>query len=133
MIPNLLASFLQQLWKLNVLMPALSERKVDQLMLALWLYSAVLVTTLSVVGRLDCQCATIVFTLQVYSSDKPCTGCGCDMTSSKRTAHWEGGKGCRSKTKMDRYDIIGACIYSYFTILCDGLYCIGVCIYVCYT
>ncbi|XP_054756515.2 uncharacterized protein LOC129262423 [Lytechinus pictus] len=40
---------------------------------------------------------------QPYSADKPCQSCGSNVTKS-RTTHWEGGTGCRNKTKMSRTD-----------------------------
>ncbi|XP_013777913.1 uncharacterized protein LOC106462525 [Limulus polyphemus] len=40
---------------------------------------------------------------QAYASDKPCKRCFSYMTK-KRTAYWEGGKGCREKSHMSRDD-----------------------------
>ncbi|KAK3096608.1 hypothetical protein FSP39_001645 [Pinctada imbricata] len=40
---------------------------------------------------------------QPFSVDKPCSGCSMALTKS-RTAHWEGGKGCRDRVKMSRND-----------------------------
>eukprot|EP00057_Strongylocentrotus_purpuratus_P030864 XP_782924.3 PREDICTED: uncharacterized protein LOC577616 [Strongylocentrotus purpuratus] len=40
---------------------------------------------------------------QPYSADKPCLSCGSNVTKS-RTTHWEGGTGCRNKSKMSRND-----------------------------
>ncbi|XP_071480408.1 uncharacterized protein [Diadema antillarum] len=40
---------------------------------------------------------------QIYSADKPCIACGSNTTKS-RTTHWEGGTGCRNKSKMSRLD-----------------------------
>ncbi|OQR76665.1 hypothetical protein BIW11_03031 [Tropilaelaps mercedesae] len=36
---------------------------------------------------------------QPFSNDKPCLQCS-NFITGKRTTHWEGGKGCRNKTKM---------------------------------
>ncbi|XP_049929691.1 uncharacterized protein si:dkey-24l11.2 [Epinephelus moara] len=41
---------------------------------------------------------------QPYSNGKPCVSCGSMMTRGARTSHWEGGLGCRNKTKMSRND-----------------------------
>lgn len=41
---------------------------------------------------------------QPYGNGKPCTSCGSMMTRGARTSHWEGGLGCRNKTKMCRND-----------------------------
>ncbi|XP_061078227.1 uncharacterized protein si:dkey-24l11.2 [Conger conger] len=41
---------------------------------------------------------------QAYSSGKPCVSCGGMMTRDSRTNHWEGGQGCRSKSRMNRND-----------------------------
>lgn len=41
--------------------------------------------------------------IQVYTASKPCIVCGSDLASAKTTTYWEGGKGCRSRTKMSRY------------------------------
>ncbi len=54
-------------------------------------------------NTVDIRPLYIIIIIQVYSSSKPCSGCGSDMTSSNRTAYWEGGKGCRSTAKMNRY------------------------------
>ncbi|XP_076344195.1 uncharacterized protein LOC143244060 isoform X1 [Tachypleus tridentatus] len=40
---------------------------------------------------------------QAYTSDKPCKRCFLYMTK-KRSAYWEGGKGCRDKIHMSRDD-----------------------------
>ncbi|XP_057305511.1 uncharacterized protein LOC130642510 [Hydractinia symbiolongicarpus] len=40
---------------------------------------------------------------QPFSKDKPCVHCNANLTRSK-SAHWEGGKGCRDRTKMARDD-----------------------------
>jgi len=40
---------------------------------------------------------------QAFTKDKPCISCG-ESTTRARTAHWEGGKGCRNKTKMASTD-----------------------------
>lgn len=39
---------------------------------------------------------------QGYSGE--CARCRSDLTSSKSSAHWEGGQGCRNKVKMSRLD-----------------------------
>ena len=36
-------------------------------------------------------------------SQNGCVRCGASMTALSK-AHWEGGRGCRDKTKMDRHD-----------------------------
>ncbi|KAM8890811.1 uncharacterized protein AB9W97_011649 isoform 1-T5 [Spinachia spinachia] len=41
---------------------------------------------------------------QPYSNGKPCVSCGSMMTRGARSAHWEGGLGCRNKVKMSRND-----------------------------
>ncbi|XP_075945193.1 uncharacterized protein LOC142947468 isoform X2 [Anarhichas minor] len=41
---------------------------------------------------------------QPYCNGKPCVTCGSMMTRGARTSHWEGGLGCRNKTKMSRND-----------------------------
>lgn len=41
---------------------------------------------------------------QAYGNGKPCVACGGMMTRGSRTAHWEGGQGCRNQTKMCRND-----------------------------
>ncbi|XP_028288017.1 uncharacterized protein LOC114452711 [Parambassis ranga] len=41
---------------------------------------------------------------QPYCNGKPCVSCGSMMTRGARTSHWEGGLGCRNKTKMSRND-----------------------------
>ncbi|XP_037306762.2 uncharacterized protein si:dkey-24l11.2 [Pungitius pungitius] len=41
---------------------------------------------------------------QPYSNGKPCVSCGSLMTRGARSAHWEGGLGCRNKVKMSRND-----------------------------
>lgn len=38
---------------------------------------------------------------QPYAADKPCTGCSSAL-AKVRTAHWEGGHGCRDKITMSR-------------------------------
>ncbi|EDO32099.1 predicted protein [Nematostella vectensis] len=38
----------------------------------------------------------------------PCVACKSSMTRAK-SAHWEGGKGCRDKTVMDRFPCCGKC------------------------
>ncbi|TGZ59003.1 hypothetical protein CRM22_009310 [Opisthorchis felineus] len=40
---------------------------------------------------------------QAFSNTKPCVRCGKQLTGS-RSAHWEGGKGCRNKFTMSRKD-----------------------------
>lgn len=40
---------------------------------------------------------------QPFALEKPCNGCHQLMTKS-RSSHWEGGKGCRDKTKMSKDD-----------------------------
>lgn len=40
---------------------------------------------------------------QPFSNDKPCLQCS-NFITGKRTAHWEGGKGCRNKAKMSAND-----------------------------
>jgi uncharacterized CHY-type Zn-finger protein len=40
---------------------------------------------------------------QPYSGDRPCIACNSVMTN-RSTDHWEGGKGCRDKIKMNRTD-----------------------------
>lgn len=40
---------------------------------------------------------------QPFAAEKPCIGCASFMTK-KPTAHWEGGRGCRDKTRMSRDD-----------------------------
>ncbi|XP_003748038.2 uncharacterized protein LOC100905552 [Galendromus occidentalis] len=40
---------------------------------------------------------------QPFSNDKPCSQCS-NMITGRRTAHWEGGKGCRSQLKMSSND-----------------------------
>ncbi|RVE71854.1 hypothetical protein OJAV_G00055900 [Oryzias javanicus] len=41
---------------------------------------------------------------QPYGNGKPCVTCGSMMTRGMRTNHWEGGLGCRNKSKMSRND-----------------------------
>lgn len=41
--------------------------------------------------------------LQPYCNGKPCVTCGSMMTRGTRTNHWEGGLGCRNKSKMSRF------------------------------
>ncbi|XP_061578626.1 uncharacterized protein si:dkey-24l11.2 [Cololabis saira] len=41
---------------------------------------------------------------QPYGNGKPCVSCGNMMTRGARTSHWEGGLGCRNKSKMNRND-----------------------------
>ncbi|XP_028306294.1 uncharacterized protein LOC114465467 isoform X2 [Gouania willdenowi] len=41
---------------------------------------------------------------QPYGNGKPCISCGSMMTRGARTSHWEGGRGCRNKVKMNRND-----------------------------
>lgn len=41
---------------------------------------------------------------QAYGNGKPCVACGSLMTKGSRTAHWEGGQGCRNQIKMCRND-----------------------------
>lgn len=41
---------------------------------------------------------------QNYSSSRPCTSCGEHMTKV-RSAHWEGGSGCRDKISMSKGDM----------------------------
>ena len=36
-------------------------------------------------------------------SQKGCVNCGSSMTTLSKS-HWEGGRGCRDKAKMDRRD-----------------------------
>ena len=36
--------------------------------------------------------------------DKPCASCGVSLGGSKRSAHWEGGTGCRNTATMSRKD-----------------------------
>ena len=43
----------------------------------------------------------VYFAFQPYSQ-QPCSGCKAAMTKA-RSAHWEGGKGCRDKVAMSRY------------------------------
>ncbi|XP_033633902.1 uncharacterized protein LOC117295389 [Asterias rubens] len=40
---------------------------------------------------------------QQFSPDKPCISCN-SLTTRGRTTHWEGGLGCRNKTKMSKTD-----------------------------
>ncbi|CAI5442027.1 unnamed protein product [Caenorhabditis angaria] len=40
---------------------------------------------------------------QLFSKDKPCIGCG-EETTRRRTQFWEGGKGCRDQSKMNKND-----------------------------
>jgi len=40
---------------------------------------------------------------QPFAKDKPCVSCKHSVTKSK-SSHWEGGKGCRNRTTMDRND-----------------------------
>lgn len=40
---------------------------------------------------------------QPFAAEKPCIGCASFMTK-KPTAHWEGGRGCRDRTRMSRDD-----------------------------
>ncbi|KAA3680356.1 uncharacterized protein DEA37_0002344 [Paragonimus westermani] len=40
---------------------------------------------------------------QIFSSTKPCVRCGKHLSGS-RSAHWEGGKGCRNRLTMSRKD-----------------------------
>lgn len=42
----------------------------------------------------------VAFLFQPYSQ-QPCSGCKAAVTKS-RSAHWEGGKGCRDKVTMSR-------------------------------
>ena len=44
---------------------------------------------------------------QPYSSGRPCVGCGSDLAGGKVGSYWEGGSGCRNKSKMSR------CVYVY--------------------
>ena len=41
--------------------------------------------------------------LQSYTGSKPCVSCGSDMAHIKSSTYWEGGLGCRNKSKMSRY------------------------------
>lgn len=41
---------------------------------------------------------------QPYGNGKPCVTCGSMMTRGTRSSHWEGGLGCRNRTKMSRND-----------------------------
>ncbi|XP_056908780.1 uncharacterized protein si:dkey-24l11.2 isoform X1 [Takifugu flavidus] len=41
---------------------------------------------------------------QPYGNAKPCITCGSMMTRGVRSSHWEGGLGCRNRTKMSRND-----------------------------
>ncbi|XP_026221686.1 znF_C3H1 and zf-CHY domain-containing protein [Anabas testudineus] len=41
---------------------------------------------------------------QPYGNGKPCISCGSMMTRGTRSSHWEGGLGCRNKSKMSRND-----------------------------
>jgi len=40
---------------------------------------------------------------QPFFKDKPCASCG-ESTTRPKTSHWEGGKGCRNKSKMAATD-----------------------------
>ncbi|KAH3840515.1 uncharacterized protein LOC127879356 [Dreissena polymorpha] len=40
---------------------------------------------------------------QAYASERPCVGCSSSLTKV-RTAHWEGGKGCRNRIAMSKND-----------------------------
>lgn len=40
---------------------------------------------------------------QPFAADKPCVGCSSALTKV-RTSHWEGGRGCRDKITMSRFD-----------------------------
>ncbi|XP_070542853.1 uncharacterized protein [Ptychodera flava] len=40
---------------------------------------------------------------QPYAGDRPCVSCASSLTKSK-TAHWEGGQGCRNRTTMSKGD-----------------------------
>ena len=42
---------------------------------------------------------------QSYASSRPCVGCGGDMVGGRAGAFWEGGMGCRNKTKMSKNDV----------------------------
>ncbi len=39
---------------------------------------------------------------QGYTGSKPCILCGSDLAHVKSSSHWEGGQGCRNKTRMSR-------------------------------
>ncbi|XP_029431808.1 uncharacterized protein LOC115075507 isoform X2 [Rhinatrema bivittatum] len=41
---------------------------------------------------------------QPYSNGKPCIACGNMLSKGAHSSHWEGGQGCRNKTKMSRKD-----------------------------
>ena len=41
--------------------------------------------------------------LQAYAAERPCIACSSSLTKT-RSAHWEGGKGCRDRVKMSRND-----------------------------
>ena len=43
-----------------------------------------------------------LFTFQPFSKDKPCIVCKSGVIKGHST-HWEGGKGCRDKSKMARF------------------------------
>lgn len=54
-------------------------------------------------GKNDCYFWLVSLgSLQPYGNAKPCVTCGSMMTRGTRSSHWEGGLGCRNKTKMSR-------------------------------